>query len=112
MIETPYLVVGAGPVGLMAGILLGQSGLSTQVIDQDSGPQESPAAHVVNARTLEICRQAGLDSDALAKIVKPPEDAGHALFVTRLNGDLVGRLPFERQGEECLRFTPTPLRNI
>ena len=112
MIETPCLVVGAGPVGLMAGILLGQRGLSTQVIDQDSGTQESPAAHVVNARTLEICRQAGLDSAALAKIVKPPEDAGHALFVTRLNGEVVGRLPFERQGEECLRFTPTPLRNI
>ena len=112
MIETPCLVVGAGPVGLMAGILLGQGGLSTQVIDQDSGTQESPAAHVVNARTLEICRQAGLDSAALAKIVKPPEDAGHALFVTRLNGEVVGRLPFERQGKECLRFTPTPLRNI
>ncbi|MDG2049055.1 MAG: FAD-dependent monooxygenase [Myxococcota bacterium] len=112
MVETPYLVVGAGPVGLMAGILLGQSGLSTQVIDRDSGTQESPAAHVVNARTLEICRQAGLDSAGLAGICKPPEDAGHAIFVTRLNGDVVGRLPFERQGAECLRFTPTPLRNI
>ena len=84
VIETPCLVVGAGPVGLMAGILLGQRGLSAQVIDQDSGTQESPAAHVVNARTLEICRQAGLDSAALAKIVKPPEDAGHALSLIHI----------------------------
>jgi 2-polyprenyl-6-methoxyphenol hydroxylase-like FAD-dependent oxidoreductase len=33
-------------------------------------------------------------------------------FVTRLNGQFIGQLPFERQGDECLAHTPVPLRNI
>ena len=43
---------------------------------------------------------------------KDAADAGHVNFVTRLNGDLIGRLPFERQGDGCLDVTPTPLRNL
>ena len=39
-------------------------------------------------------------------------DAGHVNFLTRLDGELIGRLPFERQRDECLEHTPTPLRNI
>ena len=51
---------------------------------------------------MERIRAAGQDS----------ADAGHVNFVTRLSGDLIGRLPFERQGEGCLEYTPTPLRNL
>ena len=111
-IEIPYLVVGAGPVGLMAGILLGRQGLKTLIVDRDPGSQTSPAAHVVNARTFEICRQAGLDMEAIERWCKTPEDAGHAIFMTRLNDQEIGRLPFEQQGPECLEHTPTPLRNL
>jgi 2-polyprenyl-6-methoxyphenol hydroxylase-like FAD-dependent oxidoreductase len=82
------------------------------VVERREGPQRNPAAHVVNARTLEILRQAGFDMAAIAAIAKPPADSGHVNFVTRLNGRLIGRLPFERQGDECLVHTPLPLRNI
>ena len=111
-IEIPYLVVGAGPVGLMAGILLGRQGLKTLIVDRDPGPQTTPAAHVVNARTFEICRQAGLDMEAIERWCRGIEDAGHAIFMTRLNGQEIGQLPFEQQGPECLEHTPTPLRNL
>ena len=43
---------------------------------------------------------------------KEPADSGHVNFVTRLSGDVIGRLPFERQGDGCLDLTPTPLRNL
>ena len=66
----------------------------------------------MNARTLEILRQAGFDMDEIASIAQDPRDAGHVNFVTRLNGQLIGRLPFERQGDEILAVTPHPLRNI
>jgi 2,4-dichlorophenol 6-monooxygenase len=111
-IEIPHLVVGAGPVGMMAGLLLARSGRRALVLERRPGPQPAPAAHVVNARTLEICRQAGVDMDAIARAAKDPADAGSAIFVTRLDGEEVGRLPFEQQGEDCLRHTPTPLRNL
>ena len=49
---------------------------------------------------------------AIDAACKNPVDAGHVRFVTRLAGEEIGHLPFERQGDECLRFTPTPLRNL
>lgn len=111
-IDVDVLLVGAGPVGMLGGILASRHGLSSLVVERREGPQASPAAHVVNARTYEICRQAGLDMQRIFDAGKSEAEAGHVNFVTRLSGDLIGRLPFERQGEACLDFTPTPLRNL
>lgn len=111
-VDVDVLIVGAGPVGMLGGILASRLGLSALVVERRGGPQTSPAAHVVNARTYEICRQAGLDMDRIFAAGKSETDAGHVNFVTRLTGDLIGRLPFERQGDGCLEYTPTPLRNL
>lgn len=111
-LDIPYLIVGAGPVGLTAAQLLATNGRRCLVVERRDGPLRHPAAHVVNARTLEIFRQAGLDMDAIHAVAKDPVDAGHVNFLTRLDGELIGRLPFERQGSDCLDLTPTPLRNI
>ena len=32
--------------------------------------------------------------------------------MTKLGGEVLGRLPFERQDDDVLAFTPTPLRNL
>ncbi len=111
-VDVPFLVVGAGPTGLTLARLLANAGKPCLVVERRDGPQPNPSAHVVNARTLEIFRQAGFDMEAIGALAKNPVDSGHVNFVTRLNGDLIGRLPFERQGDECLEHTPTPLRNI
>lgn len=110
--EVPILIVGAGPVGLLQAILLANRGLPSLVVERRGGPQTAPAAHVVNARSFEIFRQAGLDMATILAAAKDPADAGHVRFVTRLAEQEIGHLPFERQGEECLRYTPTPLRNL
>ena len=110
--EVPFLVVGAGPTGLTLAALLAQAGRRCLVVERADGPQPNPSAHVINARTLEIFRQADLDMGAIAAISQDPAVAGHVNFVTCLTGELIGRLPFERQGDECLSVTPTPLRNI
>ena len=111
-IDVPFLIVGAGPVGMIEAALLAKLGRDCLVVERRAGPQTAPAAHVVNARTFEICRQAGLDMQAIDAVCKDPADAGHVRFVTRSSGEEIGHLPFERQGDECLRYTPTPLRNL
>ncbi|MEM7337224.1 MAG: FAD-dependent monooxygenase [Actinomycetota bacterium] len=111
-IEVDVLIVGAGPIGLLGGILAANHGLNAVVVERRDGPQRAPAAHVVNARTFEICRQAGLDMDHIFDACQDPAEAGHVNFLTSLTGTLIGRLPFERQGEENLAVTPTPLRNL
>lgn len=111
-IETAVLVVGAGPVGVTTALLLHRLGVPCALVERRSGIQGVPAAHVVNARSFEVFRQAGVDMEAVAAASKPPADAGATHWVTKLGGELLGSLPFERQGDEVLSLTPTPLRNL
>jgi len=111
-IEVPVLIVGAGPVGLMGALLLARLGMEARILDRRETPIRAPAAHVVNARTFEICRAVGVELDAFREFWSDPEDAGQVVWLTSLAGEEIGRLPFERQADEVLRFTPTPLRNI
>ncbi len=111
-VDTQVLVVGAGPVGASAAILLAQQGLGSVVVERAREPQRAPAAHVVNARGFEVLRAAGLDMRAIASACKDPADAGCVRWVTTLVGDELGSLPFERQGDDMLAVTPTPLRNL
>jgi 2,4-dichlorophenol 6-monooxygenase len=96
----------------MGALLLARQGLTARLIDRRETPIRAPAAHVINARTFEICRAVGVDMDAFAEFASDPEDAGHVRWVTNLAGEEIGRLPFERQTDEVLRLTPTPLRNV
>jgi len=110
--DTPVLVVGAGPVGMTAALLLSRLGIPSRIIERRTAPQSAPAAHVVNARTFEIFRAAGVDMQAIAAACQDPADAGQVLWVTTLAGQELGRLPYERQGDDALAYTPTPLRNL
>src|SRR2546425_7567776 len=111
-IEVPVLVVGAGPVGLMASLLLARRGVRNLVVDRREGPHRAPQAHVVNPRTLEICRAAGVDMARVCARATRREDASHVVWMTKLAGNEVGRLSYERQGDAHLRYTPTPLLSL
>jgi 2-polyprenyl-6-methoxyphenol hydroxylase-like FAD-dependent oxidoreductase len=111
-IEVPVLVVGAGPVGMTASILLARQGIGNLVVDRRSGPHRAPQAHVVNPRSLEIFRGAGLDVAVLRTHATPREDGSHVAWMTTLAGTELGRLPYERQGDDALAYSPTPLLNL
>jgi 2-polyprenyl-6-methoxyphenol hydroxylase-like FAD-dependent oxidoreductase len=63
---TDVLVVGAGPTGLMAGLVLTRRGVPVVVADQKEGPTRESRALAVQARTMEIYDQLGLADQVLA----------------------------------------------
>ncbi|MGW8187757.1 MAG: FAD-dependent monooxygenase, partial [Desulfobacterales bacterium] len=57
-------IVGAGPVGLTASLLLSRFHVHHLVVEQRLGPSEHPQAHFVSCRSMEIFRELnGLEND-------------------------------------------------
>jgi 2,4-dichlorophenol 6-monooxygenase len=56
---------------MTAAILLARQGIGSLVVDRRPGPHRAPQAHVVNPRSLEIFRAAGLASRTSARATTP-----------------------------------------
>lgn len=70
--DTDVLVVGAGPTGLMAGLVLARRGVAAVVIDPKSAPTRESRALAVQARSMEIYDQLGLAEQVLAGAYPAP----------------------------------------
>jgi 2-polyprenyl-6-methoxyphenol hydroxylase-like FAD-dependent oxidoreductase len=112
MSRTPVLIVGAGPVGQLAALLLARHGIASRLIDRRTQSSTAPKAHAVNPRTLEICESIGVSATALSRAGASANDAGWVRFVGTLSGPEFGCLPYERQDAKALAYTPFPLTNI
>jgi putative polyketide hydroxylase len=59
--QVPVLVVGAGPTGLSASILLSRHGIESLTVERHPGTSIYPRATGINVRTMEIFRSLGLE---------------------------------------------------
>jgi 2-polyprenyl-6-methoxyphenol hydroxylase-like FAD-dependent oxidoreductase len=109
---TTVLIIGGGPTGLTAGLLLARYGLKSIIVERHFSRMGQPKAHAINPRSLEIFRQIGLDTAHLRSQGVKPEDGDAVRFSVSMSGTEHGVLPYERQGEETKKITPEPLFNI
>ena len=61
MRDTAVLIVGGGPVGLTASILLSRLGVPSLLVERHPGTSVHPKARGINIRTMEIFRQCGVE---------------------------------------------------
>lgn len=67
MTSDDVLVVGAGPTGLTAALVLAQSGVRVRVVAASAGPAVESRALVVHARTLELWYRLGIAEEAVSR---------------------------------------------
>ncbi len=110
----PVLIVGAGPIGLTASILLSRLGVAHEIVERRDALHQSPQAHVISARTLEVFRAAGVDPEALAAVSTPAQDTGCVRYVYSLAGPELGVLPIvdAERAASVLDATPCVPTNI
>lgn len=84
-IDTEVLVVGAGPAGMTASILLARQGIDALTIARHPGTAHVPRAHITNQRTVEIFRELGIEDQVMA-VATPLASLGHNVMATTLAG--------------------------
>src|SRR6516162_2767675 len=62
MLDTPVLISGGGPVGLTASLLLSRHGIPSLLVERHPGTALTPKARGINARTMEVFRQCGIEA--------------------------------------------------
>lgn len=99
MSDTEVLIAGAGPTGLVLALWLSRQGIRVRIVDKGDGPGSSSRAMAVQARTLELYRQLGLDREVVESGLRNP-----AINVWA-KGRHRARLDF---GDAGSRLTPFP----
>ncbi|EXK86390.1 hypothetical protein FOQG_09662 [Fusarium oxysporum f. sp. raphani 54005] len=110
--HTTVLIIGGGPAGLLTSVLLARYGIASVIVEKYGERRGQPKAHAINPRSLEILRQAGVDTTTLRASGANEEDGGLVRFVDSVAGVQLGSIPYERQDKEVLECTPEPLFNI
>lgn len=94
---TDVLIVGAGPVGLTAAIVLTQLGHDVTVVDSQAEGTNTSRAAVVHSHTLELLEPYGVVDDLVARGVHTPTFAirdRDALLIAVPFGDLPTKYPY------------------
>ena len=106
MRTTPVLIVGGGPVGLTASLALSQQGVPSLLVERHPGTAILPKARGINARTMEMYRQMGVEADIRAAGM-PPRFGKMILWAESLVGNEIKRLTPARGSAKNLAASPS-----
>ncbi|HEX3785400.1 MAG TPA: FAD-dependent monooxygenase [Pseudonocardiaceae bacterium] len=89
--DTDVLVVGSGPAGGSAALLLASYGVRTLLVTKYGWVANTPRSHITNQRTLEVLRDLDVEDQALAAGT-PQHLMGDTVLCTALAGEEIGRI--------------------
>ena len=115
--EIPVLIVGGGPVGLSAAVLLAQRGVGVLLVERRSFESRFPRAHLLNVRTMEIFHEMGVAGDIIA--LAPQDDRWRKVVwytsiagPTPSHGVKLGEVPAWGGGADAQRYAEASPRRF
>ncbi|QVI27128.1 FAD-dependent monooxygenase [Mycolicibacterium neoaurum] len=87
------VIVGAGAAGATLALLLARLGIPSTVVEERRDTRLHPAAHVINARTLEIWNQASPELGVALEAITPPIDTVNIIrWCTDVRSEPIGEI--------------------
>jgi len=105
MLDIPVLISGGGPVGLTASLLLSRLGVPSLLVERHPGTAILPKARGINARTMELFRQCGIDN-AIRDAGLPEGRFGLIVWTESLAGQEIERRVPGRATAKNMAMTP------
>ena len=105
MLDVPVLISGGGPVGLAASLLLSRHGVRSLLVERHPSTALTPKARGINARTMEVFRQCGIDA-AIRDAGLAEGGTGLIVWTETLAGKEIERRVPGRATSKSLAATP------
>ena len=100
--QTPIVIIGGGPVGMVLAIQLDALGVRSVLVNTDIGTRRVPKGSTHNSRTMEHYRRLGI-ANKIRLLGLPPDDNTDVAFYTRLTGWELARLEMPSSREKMRR---------
>jgi 2,4-dichlorophenol 6-monooxygenase len=91
VVETDVLIVGSGPAGSAAALMLSSLGVANIMITKYRWTANTPRAHITNQRCMEVFRDLAIEEQVLADAT-PHHLVGDTVFCTAIAGEEIGRI--------------------
>ncbi len=110
-LDTPVLVVGAGPTGLVLASVLSEYGINCVLVERNTHTTRFPKMDVTNGASMELLRRLGVDAE-LRRVGVAPQHSFDVIFAPGLDGPEVARwsLPSVDEQWATLRAAPDGTR--
>jgi 2-polyprenyl-6-methoxyphenol hydroxylase-like FAD-dependent oxidoreductase len=110
-LETPVLVVGAGPTGLVLASVLSGYGVNCVLVERNTHTTRFPKMDVTNGASMELLRRLGVDAE-LRRVGVAPQHSFDVIFAAGLDGPEIARwaLPSVDEQWATLRGEPDGTR--
>ncbi|GAA5152578.1 FAD-dependent monooxygenase [Pseudonocardia eucalypti] len=99
-------IVGAGATGCTMALLLSRYGIASTVLERRTDALNHPAAHVINARSLEIWRRAAPKlASRIAALAPPLDEIGVVRWCTDLYSAPLGEIDLTSDADNLARVS-------
>ena len=90
LIDTPVLIAGGGPTGLVLASVLANEGIKSVLAERNTHTTQFPKMDITNGVSMELLRRLGID-DELRQVGVAPQHSFDVIFAPGLDGPEIAR---------------------